>query len=187
MANQQLVEYIAQQLANGTSEDTVKNILLSKNWLPSDIDDAYLIAKESPLPIAPNRTWSKSIPAFNNISMIISLILVFGLDLMILIGTPSLAPFYYEMLFVLVIFGLFFFYENYIASKKFSDSSSSLDKWFLSSITVRNIIFIINFIPLAQILGGLLLFFGGIPYLIFYLIMMYRREMGIKPIGKSSS
>jgi hypothetical protein len=41
--------------------------------------------------------------------------------------------------------------------KRFADTTSSLDKWILTIVVIRNIIFLLNFIPFIQILGLILL------------------------------
>jgi len=56
-----------------------------------------------------NSIWTKIIPRTNMVFMIISLLLVFGLDLLIIISSPSLRPFWYMMLAVMGVFLVFFF------------------------------------------------------------------------------
>lgn len=103
----------------------------------------------------------KGIPRTNKVFMVISLILVLGLDLVILLVSGfSLLPFWIVMLVVLGIFAVFFYLENYVFSKKFADTKSALDPWISAIIVARNIIFVLNFIPLIQILGLALL--GGV-------------------------
>lgn len=123
-----------------------------------------------------NTVWSKGIPRTNKGFMIVSLVLVFGIDLLILMSSPELAPFYIEMLVVLIIFGIFFYRENYILNKRFATSRSKLDTWLTSLIVIRNIVFVLNFIPFIQIGGAMALAFGGIPYLIGYFILLSKRS-----------
>jgi len=40
MANQELLNYVNQQLVLGTSRDEIKNILLGAGWQKNDINDA---------------------------------------------------------------------------------------------------------------------------------------------------
>ena len=101
--------------------------------------------------------WNKGIPRMNWTFMVISLILVFGLDLLILFGNPSLWGFWAEMLIVFAIFAIFFCLENYVFSKKFSSTTSALDPWISGIIVVRNLIFVLNFVPFVQVLGAMLL------------------------------
>jgi hypothetical protein len=135
------------------------------------------LATNGPLSLGvENTTWSKGIPRTNIGFLIISLLLVFGLDLTILVGSPELAPFYIEMLVVLVIFGVFFYRENRILNKRFAHSRSTLDAWITTLVVIRNIVFVLNFIPLIQIGGAAALVFGGIPYLIIYSILLSKRS-----------
>lgn len=73
-----------------------------------------------------NVIWTKGIFWTNAVSMIISLLLVFGLDLFIVISSPSLLYYWYMMLAVLGVFLFFFFLENGFR-KKFANHKSSLD------------------------------------------------------------
>lgn len=106
-----------------------------------------------------NTIWAKRIPRTNMVFMIISLLFVFGLDLFIIISSPSLKPFWYMMLAVMGVFLVFFFLENYLFRKEFTDTRSTLDGWIYAIIFARNIIFLLNFIPFIQLLGLMLL--GG--------------------------
>lgn len=122
-----------------------------------------------------NTTWSKGIPRINTGFMMVSLLLVFGLDLVILINEPDLFPFYAAMLAVLGIFSVFLYRENRVLNKRFASSSSTLDKWLVTLVVIRDIVFVLNFIPFIQILGGAALVFGGIPYLAVYFILLSKR------------
>lgn len=126
--------------------------------------------------IADNKKWTKTIPQLNNGFMVICVLLAFGLDLMILFQSPELAPFFFAMLAVLAIFIVFYLYENRKLKQKFSNSDSKLDSWFVALVTLRNIVFVLNFIPFIQLLGGAALIFGGIPYLIIYYFLIRARN-----------
>ena len=95
----------------------------------------------------------------NNVFMVISLLLVLGLDLLILLSNSSLLSYWIPMLIILGVFVIFFFLENYVFKKIFADTTSPLDPWIHTIIVARNIIFVLNFIPLIQALGLVLL--GG--------------------------
>lgn len=123
-----------------------------------------------------NTTWSKGIPRTNIGFMIVSLLLVFGLDLVILINEMDLLPFWLAMLVVLAVFGVFFYRENRVLNRRFVNSRSTLDKWIVTLVVIRNIIFVLNFIPFIQIGGAMILVFGGIPYLIVYFILLSKRS-----------
>jgi len=125
--------------------------------------------------IANNKKWPKVIPRLNNGFLVISALLVFGIDLPILIMNLELAPFFFVMLCVLAIFVVFYLYENRKLKQKFSNSDSKLDSWFVVLVFIRNVVFVLNFIPLIQILGGLVLIYCGIPYLIIYYFWIRNR------------
>lgn len=194
MINPQLFDYIRQQLAGGVSKEDTVEALLANNWSVQDINDAFAILEKgpsspviyTPMPSVPtsnaaqpkvvsgdavNIMWAKHIPRANKIFMVISLLLVFGLDLSILIESPDLAYFWYVMLGVLAVFMVFYCLENFVFSKRFSKTTSSWDKWISMIIAVRNLVFLLNFIPYIQVLGMVLLggflmvipgaFFGG--------------------------
>jgi hypothetical protein len=101
--------------------------------------------------------WAKDIPRVNRVFMVISLVFVFGLDLLILISNPGLAPFWFMMLGVLAAFVFFYYLENFVFRKRFAGTTSHLDKWILRVIILRNIIFVLNFIPFIQLIGLYLL------------------------------
>lgn len=196
MINQQLLDYIRRQLASGVGKEEIGKALATQRWNEQDIDEAFITTgKVSPVPWAPlsmsspttannnpsgviveNKIWSKGIPRTNIGFLVISLLLVFGLDLTILVRSPGLAPFYIEMLAVLVIFGIFFYRENRILNKRFAHSRSTLDAWITTLVVIRNIVFVLNFIPFIQIGGAVVLVFGGIPYLIVYFVLLSKRS-----------
>ncbi len=111
-------------------------------------------------PPAPKSIWAKGIPRTNWAFMIISLLLVFGLDLSILFSSFDLMQYWIVMLIVFGVFAFFFLLENYLFSKKFANTKSGLDPWIFAIIAVRNVVFVLNFIPLIQLLGIMLL--GGL-------------------------
>ncbi|MSU54477.1 MAG: hypothetical protein EXS48_01375 [Candidatus Staskawiczbacteria bacterium] len=180
MINQQLIDYIKEQLNMGVAKENIKTALISQGWLEQDINEGFMTVERSvvaPVPPAPeqpvspiqstvvvksnqNTIWTKGIPRTNMVFMIISLLLVFGLDLLIIISSPELSPFWFVMLGVLAVFAVFVYLENFIFSKKFAGTTSALDKWITIIICIRNVIFVLNFIPLIQLLG--LAIIGGI-------------------------
>jgi hypothetical protein len=157
MANQQLLEYMQQQLSGKVAKDTIKANLKSQGWSDQDVVEGFEVI-ERPTSGSVSM-WAKGIPRTNNVFMVISLLLVFGLDLLILISSPSLAPYWYMMLGVLAAFVIFYCLENFVFRKRFFGTTSRLDKWISLIIVLRNIIFLLNFVPLIQLLGLALL--GG--------------------------
>lgn len=123
-----------------------------------------------------NKIWTKAIPRINVGFMILSVLLVFGLDLVILISSINLLSFWIEMLIVFALFVCFFSLENFSYKSKFANTKSALDPWIYLLVIVRNFIFLLNFIPFIQLLGmfiGIIVIF---PYSIIYLILIYKRS-----------
>jgi hypothetical protein len=128
---------------------------------------------------ANNLKWTKVIPRINKRLMIISLILFLVVDLFILIIEPELFPFWAAMAVVMVIFVGFYRYENNTLKERFANSNSRLDSSFIALTTIRNVVFVLNFIPFIQLLGGAVLIFGGVPYLIVYYFMIRARNKSV--------
>jgi len=126
-----------------------------------------------------NPIWAKGIPGTNMVFMIISLVLVFGLDLLILFGQWALLHFWIEMLIVQGIFVIFFYTENYSYSKRFASSRSALDSWIVALVVIRNIFFVLNAIPFIQIAGAAGLILGAIPFLILYWTLLAIRAKAV--------
>lgn len=120
--------------------------------------------------------WNKTIPVTNWCFMVISLLLVFVLDLGIAITSPDLRSFWYMMLLVMTVFVIFFTLENYVFRKKFIGTVSVHDKGIYTMIIIRNIIFVLNFIPLIQLLGLAAIAFVGWIVLIAYVYFMVQRS-----------
>ncbi len=186
MVTNELINYVKDQLALGVpKEKIVSDLSTQGGWSPENIQEAFSslesttstlsgIATEQPL--LGNKIWSKRIPGSNKIAMVVSLILFLVVDLYILITLPELLVFWLAMLAVMVIFCAFYYYENNKLAPKFLYSQSKLDYWILTLAGLRNLVFILNFIPFIQLLGGAALIFGGIPYLIVYFILIHLRS-----------
>jgi len=119
--------------------------------------------------------WSAFIPRINKIFLVPSLLLVFGLDLIILISSFSLIGFWLEMLAVFGVFLLLFYFENKILRKKFADTKTPLDPFIYVLVVIRNIVIFLNFIPFIQLLGMTIGMFTGIPYLLIYSLLIWLR------------
>lgn len=138
---------------------------------------------EESVPLSPgevNTLWTKIVPRTNWVCMIISLALVFGLDVSILIQSPTLAWYWYEMLAVQAVFIVFFVIENFVFKKRFSSTRSKQDTWITALVFPRNVLFILNAIPLIQLLGAVILLVAALPYLIIYSIIIHSRLKGAR-------
>jgi hypothetical protein len=196
MPNQQVIDFIHQQLSSGISVDIIKSALLSRGWTEQDINLAFnSIGQTSPVQhsstilnqnISDNHMeiktniWAKVIPLINIIFMAISLVFVFVFDLMILIEEPSLVGFWIWMLIVFAFFSILFYFENYVYKYRFMNSQSNLDKFLVAVIVIRDIIVFLNFIPFIQILGMISLLYIGPFLLIAYIFLIRARFKQIR-------
>src|SRR3989344_4811899 len=155
--------------------------VLSLGFLFSPSANRWFVPPESQRPEGSlpagemNRIWSKEISSLNHGTLITSLILVFGIDLAILVASPSLWMFWVAMLVVLLIFLAFYSVEQLVFRKHFLSSTSQYDSWILFLIGLRNFVCILGLIPFIQILGGAVLVYGGLPYLLIYGIVIWLR------------
>lgn len=53
MANQQLIDYIQEQLKKGISQETVKKVVLAAGWAAPDVDEALRVAQGQQQPVVP--------------------------------------------------------------------------------------------------------------------------------------
>lgn len=132
--------------------------------------------KASTKKVSKDRSRLKLIPKINSFFKIISIALVFVLDIVILISEPALWPFWVEMLVVFVLLLIFINYEYNFVRKKASSSSPFLDSVFVALVIVRNLVLFLNFIPFIQIIGAIATIFGIVPYLIIYSALIYIRK-----------
>lgn len=112
------------------------------------------------------------LPTLNKICMVISVILVFGIDVLILISNTDLAGFWYLMLAVFAAFVVFFLLENFVYPKHFATTTTNLDIVIGLLNSARNITFILNFIPFIQLIGLFIVVAAGIPFVILYIILI---------------
>ena len=186
MINQQVLDYIRQQLAAGVVKENIKTALKSQGWSEQDVTEGFL-ANEKLVVVSTPQTvnslssiWAKGIPRTNKVFMVIYLLLVFGLDLFIAISSPDLLSFWYMMLGVFALFAVFFYLENFIFSKEFTNTTSGLDKGISLIIVLRNLLFLLNFIPLIQLLGLAGLMYVGWIIGLIYLGLIIARFNQIK-------
>lgn len=63
MANQELVEYIKHQFAEGKGQDEVKALLLSHGWKEEDVTHAFAVVSGVPMPPSSNVPSTEPLPA----------------------------------------------------------------------------------------------------------------------------
>ena len=181
MITQELTSYIKKKLRDGVAKEIIVRELSVSGWTIEQINEAFASLVE-------NKYWSKWIPGANKIFMLLSLLVMFVVHPFI-INTDALgfgneiALFFYGIMFIpLVIFGIFYRYENNKLSNQFESTRSGTDPWLLILIVIRNIVFGLNFVPYIQILGIMALFFGGVPYLIIYYFLLRARNKSVAAI-----
>jgi hypothetical protein len=133
--------------------------------------------------VANNTKWNKVIPRINKLSSIVAvgifLVAFFSFGGFSVFSDLDIGFFAMIMIAVIYVLGGINYFENSVLVKKYSNSTSTLDTWFVTLTTLRNIVFILNVIPLIQILGIIALVFGGIPYLIVYYFMIRSRNKSV--------
>lgn len=120
-----------------------------------------------------SKVWSQTVSRLNNITGLI----IFPLSIIELwFVREDIRFFVYLSVPILILFTVFYFYENKVLRYLFSDTQSKSDIWLLALVIFRNFIFISCFVPLAQFIGWALLYLLAIPYLIIYIISVRSRS-----------
>ena len=162
MQTPELVEFMRSESAKGQSREAIAAALLKEGWALEDIEGAIGGAppqppslgspSATPPPKAPSSSWW-GIVIVNKVSFWIYLALLLIVDLVIVIRTPELFPFWFIMVGVFVVFLLFYSFENSYCARRFLETSSRLDIFIGLVIGLRNVAFLLNFIPVIQLLG----------------------------------
>ena len=185
MINQQLLDYIKAQLAAGVTKETLKTNLLAIGWPEENVTQGLTMAESGvvlpPSPNVnnggtPNLLWTKAIPKTNIVSLIIYLVLLVGVDTPMVISSNDLLPFLLLMFGVFGVFMIFFCLENLVYKKQFANSTSGLDNGIMVVIALRNILFLLNFIPFIQLLGIAGLVMVGWILAIIYIVLIIARS-----------
>ncbi|MDO8269059.1 MAG: hypothetical protein Q7T54_00095 [Candidatus Levybacteria bacterium] len=122
-----------------------------------------------------NKTWTVLIPAINKSIFIISLLVLCLIDIPYLVKVPSLFIFFIPMVISILLFVVFLYIENDL-KQSYKNSRSLLDILFVVLITIRNILFFLNVLPVIQILGIFAVGVLCIPYIIIYVFAIHRRD-----------
>jgi len=155
----------------------------SNNWFSSNTSVGQINNSVYTLnmPIV-NQTWTKTIPRTNINFLIPCLLLVFGFNMIIALGSRELLFFWYMMLGVLAVFVVFFILENFVFKRSFENSQSKVDRYILIFVILRNILVLLNLIPGIQILGMLIGFFAVWLYMPLYIILITVRFSQTKKV-----
>ena len=100
-----------------------------------------------------NKIWSHRIKALNYTTLVVCLGIMLLIDLPILRSTPSLSGFFYLMIGVVGAFVGCLLFELWAGKKLRDKQPSRLDSTILTLAGIRNLIVILNVIPLIQLLG----------------------------------
>lgn len=103
-----------------------------------------------------NTIWSKTIKRVNYVFLAVCLGLLLIIDLPILVQNPSLAPFFFAMLMALGLFIGCLLFEIWAGKRLQNTPHSGLDTTIFVLATIRNVIIVLNVIPLIQIIGFLI-------------------------------
>jgi len=193
MITQELIDYVKTQLASGITREKVTSDLLGQGgWTMAQINEAFqateqntananvtdgLNVSDASTDKQPKNLWRTTIPKSNTGSLrfAIGFFLIVDTTILVLTGF-SLFMFWAAMLAVIAIMWAFVHYENKVLSPRYMSSTSKLDKWISALIGLRNAIFFLNLIPVIQVLGFTLLVWGGIPYLLSYILIIQARN-----------
>jgi hypothetical protein len=99
-----------------------------------------------------NPVWGKIIPRTNK-GFGVVYIAFLVLDGIVVAFMPALAAFLIPMAGVMLIFWLFLRFENAALKNRFASSKSPLDGLIFAIIVIRNFVFLLNIIPVIQLLG----------------------------------
>lgn len=192
MITQELIEYVKTQLSSGVTREKITSDLLGQGWATQQINEAFLateqninkevipssaIISEKPTDKRAKNVWETTLPKGNTGSLRFSIGFFLIVDTTILVLSQfSLFMFWLEMLAVIAVLWAFVHYENKVLSPRYMHSVSKLDKWISTLIGLRNMVFFLNLIPGIQILGFMLLVWGGIPYLLIYFLIIHARN-----------
>lgn len=154
----------------------------SNSWIVAKSTQSQVNNAES----TENIRWTKTIPGLNKKITIVATI-IFLVEF-ILVGGPLafsnswVGPFAVIMVCVLALLGGFNYFESTKLAKKYATSHSNLDGWFVLLTTFRNVTLILNVLPFIQLLGIAALVFGGIPYLIVYILLVLKRNKSVPKV-----
>ena len=125
--------------------------------------------------------WARVIPTINYIFLAVSAVFLFVVSLPLVQGSPALFAFWDLMLFVFIVFAVLVAVENFVLKEKFAATHTGVDAGLMTVIIIRNIIFVMNSMPLIQLLGLTAIFSIGWILAIIYIILLVSR------FGKSKS
>lgn len=185
MITKELLDYIKTQLAAGVpKESIIQNLSTTGGWNANNINEAFASLGSLPTEqsvhatengVGENKFWTKHVQRSNNSTLYFTLGMLLTVDLVILILSPGLFPFWIAMAAVVAGLYGFIYFENHYLGPKFQHTDSKLDYWILTMVGIRNLVAAINVIPVIQLIGMAALTFLALPYLVVYSLLIYFR------------
>ena len=188
MITQELIDYVKTQLSAGVAREQITSVLGQGEWTTEQINEAFQASQLSvttQMPqqeitfITDNIKWTKVIPRINKIFTILSV----GVFVVVVLNfgglgvfTSDLAVFAFAMLGTIIVIGIINYFETFELAKRYVNSHSKLDTWFIVLVVLRNLVLFLSVIPGIQLIGMAAMVFGGIPYLIAYSSMLRARN-----------
>ena len=100
--------------------------------------------------VFPNRIWGKAIPRVNGVFFVLYLLLL-GLDLFLAMGL-GLMELWYIMIGIFTAFLVFAYLESRVFRKFLGNSQSSFDRPIYLLVLIRNLLILLNFVPMLHLL-----------------------------------
>ena len=90
MVNQQLLDYIKQQIQQGINSEQIKQSLLANGWQGADIEEAFSAITQTP--VQPKKRWWKKIILIIISLIVISIIVILYLPRFLNLFAKDIAP-----------------------------------------------------------------------------------------------
>jgi hypothetical protein len=121
-----------------------------------------------------NKVWTRNVKTVNIVCLILALLCLVFIDIPIVISTPGLAPFLIPMLIAFVVLAVCALHEWFVANDLRNTEETNHDGTMLGLIYLRNIIVILNVIPLIQLFGILTSLLLVFTFPVYYFILAKR-------------
>lgn len=206
MVTNELIVYMKARIAAGAGRNEITTALKEGGWTEEQIAMAFHeITSLSQPPVSThikstdrnsvsvkdqiNPVWMK-IKKRNRRMLILGWILcavsmMFILNGWTMIGLDGLLSEVWLGLFVwlvcgiILLFTVFVWFENKYLAKTYDHTLSKSDKMFSYVIRFRNFVFVLSLIPFIQVIGFVVLVYGGWLLLIVYIMLLLRRSKSI--------
>lgn len=136
------------------------------------------------MPVAPppSLIWRRIVPIFDWVTLATSLALLIGVDMPIVAESPEYTDLLHIMFAVFGVFLAMFILENFVFRKRFATEVRKGDGFFAVFIFIRNLFFIINFIPVVHLLALVVMPVVGPAFVLGYTIFLIVRRRNVLPV-----